>query len=97
MLILIFTPFAYYCFSGFTNVCYGRWQLFAVVVMLIYIGLSFEERKEMKMWYFDVSIFVVLAAEIFLLEMGRKLQGTTSVGNLDVFQKTRYTLYYLNR
>lgn len=84
MAILVFTPFAYYCFSGFTNVCYGRWQLFAVVAMLIYIGLSFEERKEMKMWYFDVSIFVVLAGEIFLLEMGRKLQGTTSVNKLDV-------------
>lgn len=83
LLILIFTPFAYYCFSGFTDVCYGRWELFVVVCIFIYVGINFDNRKKMKLWYFDISLGICIAMEILLLEMARKLQGTTSVNSLD--------------
>ena len=83
MLILIFTPFAYYCFSGFTNVCYGRWQLFPVICMIIYAAINFDKRKELKSWFFDVSLIVCLGMEILLLTLGKNLQGSTSVGQID--------------
>ena len=84
MLILIFTPFAYYCFSGFTNICYGRWQLFPVVCMFIYVAISFEKKEKFKLWQLDVSLAFILAMDVFLLIMAKKLQGTNSVDLLDV-------------
>lgn len=87
MLILIFTPFAYYCFSGFTNVSYGRWQLFPVVCIFIYVAINFDKREKIQKWYLDVSVLFVLGMEIFTLIMCEKLQGTPSVNNLDVDAK----------
>ncbi len=58
-LLAIFTPFAYNLFHGFTKE-YGRWQLFPVFLLITYVASSYEERKEFKRWYFDVS-FVVIA------------------------------------
>lgn len=86
-LILIFTPFAYYCFSGFTNVCYGRWQLFPVVCLLIYAAINLDKRKELKGWYFDISIVFCLIMEIVTLVLANKLQGTSGVNNMDVDAK----------
>lgn len=87
ILILIFTPFAYYCFSGFTNVCYGRWQLFPVVCLLIYAAINLDKRKELKKWYFDISVVFCLVMEILCLVLAIKLQGTSGVNNMDVDAK----------
>lgn len=83
LLFLIFTPFAYYCFSGFTNVCYGRWQLFPVICIIIYVAINFEKINNFKNWYFDVSLVVCLSMEIYLIFAGQKLQSTAGVNNLD--------------
>lgn len=84
MLVLIFTPFAYYCFSGFTNIAYGRWQLFPVVCMFLYAGISFDRREKMKPWFLDISFVVCLGMEILLLYLCKNLQGTSSVQDMDV-------------
>lgn len=84
ILVLIFTPFAYYCFSGFTNIAYGRWQLFPVVCMFLYAGISFDRRDKMKAWFLDISFLVCLGMEILLLYLCKKLQGTSSVQDMDV-------------
>ena len=83
MLFLIFTPFAYYVFSGVTNVCYGRWQLFPVICMIIYIAINFDKMKNFKNWYFDLSLIFCLGMEIFLIVKGKALQNTPGVGTID--------------
>lgn len=83
MLILIFTPFAYYCFSGFTNICYGRWELFPVVCIFIYVAINFDHREKIKPVYLDISIGICIAMELLLINLGDKLQGTTAVNNMD--------------
>lgn len=82
MLVLIFTPFAYYCFSGFTKVCYGRWQLFPVVVMMIYIAINYDKKNQMKKWYLDVSFVICFGMELLLFEVAKQMQGTTGVKDL---------------
>ena len=79
---LLFTPFAYYCFSGFTNVSYGRWQLFVTVCIAIYMAISFEQTKKMPKIYLDLSIIFVLGMQILLFVMALKLQGSTNTSDL---------------
>ena len=84
MLILIFTPFAYYCFSGFTNICYGRWQLFPVVCMFIYVAINFDKKEKIKSWQLDISLAAILVIDFILFELAKNLQNTNSVGELEI-------------
>lgn len=81
-LIMIFSPFFYYCFTGFTTVCYGRWQLFIVAIACIYIAFNVDSLKQMKGWYFDVSVVVCLALEVMSIILAIKYQGTMGTKNL---------------
>lgn len=81
-IVMIFSPFFYYCFTGFTTVCYGRWQLFIVAIACIYIAFNIDEIKKMKGWYFDISVVACLALEIVLIILSLKFQGTMGSKNL---------------
>lgn len=80
---LLFTPFAYYCFSGFTSVCYGRWQLFVVAVSCIYIAINFDRIKDMKRWYFILSGLICLIGQALCIYYAFKAQGQHGTSNLD--------------
>lgn len=83
LLVLTFSPFAYYCFSGFTNICYGRWELFIVVCAFIYVGINYDRRSEMKKYYLDISLAICLMMEIVLYFTCKKLQNTSGVNKMD--------------
>jgi uncharacterized membrane protein YfhO len=82
VLFMIFSPFFYYCFTGFTSVCYGRWQLFVVAIGCIYAAINLDKIDKMKGWYFDISVLICLAFEIVLITLAVKYQGTMSTNNL---------------
>ena len=82
IIILLFTPFAYYCFSGFTRTAYGRWYIFVVAIFCIYAAINLDKVKEMPKWYFDISIIVVLLFQFYLIEKGIEIGGTASTKKL---------------
>ncbi len=43
----LFTPFAYFMFSGFTD-AYGRWEIFVMISLMMYAALMFDRREEFK-------------------------------------------------
>jgi uncharacterized membrane protein YfhO len=88
---LLFTPFAYYCFSGFTNVSYGRWQLFVVNCVAIYMAISFEQVKKMPRFYLDISVVFVLAMQILLFVYALKLQNSS--GTKEFVADSRILVY----
>ena len=59
-LLGLFTPFAYYCFSGFTSVAYARWYIFIIAFLIIFIAKEYDNRTEMKVYYLDISVAVVV-------------------------------------
>ena len=60
VILLMFTPFAYYCFSGFTENAYARWYIFITVISLIFIAVQYDKRDEMSVWYLDLSFGIVI-------------------------------------
>ncbi len=62
--LMLFTPFAYQLFHGFT-VDYGRWQLFVVVALITYVALNFKNIKNYPKWYFDISVLAIIAGMTF--------------------------------
>lgn len=65
--LLMFTPFAYYCFSGFTSVAYARWYIFVTAICCVFIAVQYDKRDEMKIWSLDVSFGVILCIYGYLL------------------------------
>lgn len=72
----LFTPFFYYMLQGFTSVDYGRWQIFVVMCMLVYIALNYEQREKMPKWFFDVSFVFVLGMAIFVFFVAKSYEGS---------------------
>ena len=83
ILVMLFTPFCYYCFTGFTTVCYGRWELFVVVVGCMYIATTYDKVDQIKKWYLDISIVITLASQAFMLYIGHVVQGELGTYKLD--------------
>ncbi len=75
VIILLFTPFAYYCFSGFTENAYGRWQIFVVAIYCIYCAIQLDKVDKMPGLYFDISIFFTLLIQFFLIQQALKLSN----------------------
>ena len=62
--LMLFTPFAYQLFHGFT-VDYGRWQLFVVIALISYVALNYKNIKSFPKWYFDISVLFVITCMTF--------------------------------
>lgn len=73
-LFALFTPFFYYLCYGFT-LAYGRWQIFAIAACLVFVARSYEERKEMPRWFFDISIGVLLIGVIIVVSYAKSVEG----------------------
>lgn len=83
ILVMLFTPFCYYCFTGFTTVCYGRWELFVVVVSCMYIASTYDQLDKIKKWYLDLSLVVTLLCQGFMLYIGFVVQGDLGTNKMD--------------
>ena len=92
MLLLMFTPFAYYCFSGFTNVVYARWYIFVTVVSLLFIGVQYDQREEMSAWYLDLSLGIIAIIYGFLLYKSQEGYNQ-EISNLKAMNERTIYLY----
>lgn len=95
ILLMLFTPFVYYCFSGFTNEGYGRWQLFVVAVFCIYAAIQLDKRKTMPKWFFDISFVVILALQIIVFYKANSLGGVDGTST-KVLNDERKLVAYLS-
>ena len=60
VILLPFIPFVYYLMAAFSQI-YGRWQIFIVVLSIIYIVPILEDFRRIPKKWFDASIIVVLS------------------------------------
>lgn len=83
ILIMLFTPFCYYCFTGFTTVCYGRWELFVVVISCMYIASTYDHLDKVKKWHLDISVVITVICQAFMLYIGYVVQGDLGTNKFD--------------
>ena len=83
ILFALFTPFFYYMLQGFTSVDYGRWQIFVVLCLLVYIALNYEQREKMPRWFFDVSFVFVIGMAIFVFFVAKGYEETYNFGEME--------------
>ncbi len=76
-IISLFTPFMYYLYHGFT-LDYGRWEIFVVTSMLLFIAKNFEKIKEFPKWYFDISAVILLVLMGWIVGQAIKMQTLPS-------------------
>ncbi len=76
MCLMLFTPFVYYCFSGFTDSAYGRWYIFVTAVACVFIATQFDKREKMSIWYLDLSFGVIAIFYGFMLYKGELLKAS---------------------
>lgn len=95
VIAMLFTPFVYYCFSGFTNEGYGRWQLFVVAIYCIYVAIQLDKKDKLPRWIFDISFVFVLLTQIFVFIQANKLGGATGTGT-KVLDDERKLIAYLS-
>lgn len=84
ILFFLFTPFAYYCFSGFTENAYGRWQIFVVAIYAIYVAIQLDKIKEMPGWYFDAGIVFTVLIQFFLIKQALTLSNDSASATLEL-------------
>jgi uncharacterized membrane protein YfhO len=82
LIVAVETPFIYYMAGAFSNY-YGRWELFVVVAMIVFVCVHLDNVKSFKGWYFDVSLLVVGAAFAFAVYKAYQYAGTGSLNSLD--------------
>lgn len=83
VILLMFTPFAYYCFSGFTENAYARWYIFITVISLIFIAVQYDKRDEMSVWYLDLSFGIVIFIYGYLIYQSEALMNQPNVEKMD--------------
>lgn len=88
---LIFTPFAYYCFSGFTTNAYGRWQIFIVAIYCVYVAIQLDHRQEFVKGSMLFSVILTVGMQYFLIDKAKGMAGT--VGTRDLDQDRLYFCY----
>lgn len=92
-ILLLFTPFAYYCFSGFTSVAYARWYIFVIAFMVVFIANEYDHRAEMKAYYFDISFAIIMALIGFMLFQAEDLYNNGMTSNLAELDSRRIYVY----
>ncbi len=90
MALLLFTPFGYYCFSGFTSVAYGRWQGFVVAVSCVFIAINMDRRKEINPRFFTIGVAITVLLQVWLIYQTRQMidapqSGTVAPSDYRVF------------
>lgn len=93
ILVFLFTPFVYYCFSGFTENAYGRWQIFVVAIYCIYTAIQLDKVNDMPGWYFDISIVFTLLIQFILIKEALKLSGDSASSTKTLTEERLYVCY----
>jgi uncharacterized membrane protein YfhO len=89
-LFALFTPIFYYLFHGFT-LDYGRWQIFAVNALLVYIALNYDQRHTFKRWFFDVGfVFTILMAAFTFYAVTTYQYPPNTYGRFNLLQERAY-------
>lgn len=88
--LLMFTPFAYYCFSGFTSVAYARWYLFITVISCVFIAIQYDKREEMKIWTLDISLGVIIIIYAYLIYKSEYLIDIKMSNVKEIDERTLY-------
>ena len=83
IILLLFTPFVYYCFSGFTTTAYGRWQIFVVAIYCIYVAIQFDHRDEFIPGSMLISLILTVGMQYYLINKAKGMAGTVSTNALD--------------
>ena len=89
--VLLFTPFAYYCFSGFTSVAYARWYIFLTAFACVFIAVQYDKKENMSRWYLDISMALVMFFYGYLIYKGEYLNETLTWNIKDMDLR----IYYL--
>lgn len=79
-LFALFTPFFYNLFYGFT-VAYGRWQIFVVTVLILYLAKNYDEKENFRRWMFDVSFLLLMSLAIWAFIVAKEHLGIHYVNN----------------
>lgn len=90
---LLFTPFAYYCFSGFTSVAYARWYIFVAAIAVVFIAVQYDQRKQMSIAWLDISFAAIIFMYGYLIYQGGILVDDPTVTNLKEMDEAVYYLY----
>ncbi len=94
IILLLFTPFAYYCFSGFTGVAYGRWHIFVVAVTAIFIAINIDRRKQINKIFFDIGFVLTIIIQIWLINYTQTLIGVPNSGTVAATDNRIYLAYF---
>lgn len=71
-ILLPFLPFSYYLFHGFTQL-YGRWQLFMVVIAILFIITSYDKFTEIDKEWITVNLIVNVGVSLFFIAKSKKI------------------------
>ena len=86
---MLFTPFTYYLLHAFAQ-AYGRWELFVVALLILFVTTHFDDVTKMKRYVLDISFVVVIAMMIVTatLALGYAKDDTISgLKPIDYMQK----------
>ena len=90
LVLAIFTPFSYHALHGFTNE-YGRWQIFVTLILITYTAINFDHREEMPIWYFDLSVFILILGAFLTYQAAFPYQSGPRFGEL---AEREYIVFY---
>jgi uncharacterized membrane protein YfhO len=72
-IFLLETPFFYYAAGGFSEVPYGRWEVFISAILLVFVASHLDEMKRAPKWEFDVSYVLVAVAFAFTVWKAKEI------------------------
>lgn len=73
-ILALFTPFFYNALHAFT-VPYSRWQIIAVVSMLVYVALNFDQRKNIPSFFAMASFALTLIMLLVAYSMASAIES----------------------
>ena len=66
VVVALETPFIYYLSGLFAN-AYGRWIIFPIALMVLFVCLHLDNLKKMPKWYLYASLVVVACVFVFIV------------------------------
>lgn len=71
-ILLPFIPFSYYLLHGFTQL-YGRWQLFIVVVAIIFIISSYDKFEEIDKRFITINLLINIVLSMIFISYSKEI------------------------
>ncbi|MFA5421629.1 MAG: YfhO family protein [Bacilli bacterium] len=87
--VALFTPFFYHALHVFT-VAYSRWQIIAVISMIVYVALNYDERNKIPKAFVMVSFI----ATLFLMLTAYRLASSIVSDRVDPIVEEYWVFLY---